>query len=568
MNSTKKFLSLVMAMIMLGSVFSVAVSAASKVKISSCSFSYSKTKDYTGKAIKPSVTVKYNGKKLKKGTDYTLSYSNNKEVGTAKITVKGKGSYTGSKTLSFKIKLAKPNNLKASSIKATSVKLKWSKVTGAKKYTVYKYNTSTKKYSKLITVKKNAATIKELSSAKKYKFAVKAYDKNGKASTYSAKVTVNTLPATPKLKLSVVSDSKIKLSWKKIARATGYKIYSYDELSGEYTKIKTIKDASTLEYTAKKLESGTSYSFSVEAYYKAGGKTIYSKKSAVKTATTTGEITPPGKVAGLKATDVGSKSLSLSWSAVKGASGYNVYSYNRSTKKYTKLGTVSATSYSVSGLKEKTTYNYAVEAYKTASGKTVAGAKSDILSVTTAESSQLNDFQSIIRSRKFTINYTITMDGTTVKTKTVVSGNVVSSTMETSLEGMDATMYLWYDGEKKSGIVRAKAMGVFKFYDTYGENEAKENGMDANMMVALFAPEKAEGTSVVTGKGKVGSKECETYSYVTAGGGTVTYYFYNSKLIRIVYGGETIEITSYSGTVNSKDIKKPSTTGWIKMDIF
>ena len=52
---------------------------------------------YTGKYIKPNVTVKYSGRTLKKGTDYTLSYYNNKEIGTARVTITGKGIYSREK---------------------------------------------------------------------------------------------------------------------------------------------------------------------------------------------------------------------------------------------------------------------------------------------------------------------------------------------------------------------------------------------------------------------------------------------------------------------------------------
>lgn len=47
---------------------------------------------------------------MKNGTDYTVSYSNNTKVGTAKVTITGKGNYTGSvsKTYSIKITSRKP----------------------------------------------------------------------------------------------------------------------------------------------------------------------------------------------------------------------------------------------------------------------------------------------------------------------------------------------------------------------------------------------------------------------------------------------------------------------------
>jgi len=58
---------------------------------------------YTGSAVKPAVKVTYNSKTLVNGTDYTLSYSDNDKVGTGKVTITGKGSYSGTRTVSFTI---------------------------------------------------------------------------------------------------------------------------------------------------------------------------------------------------------------------------------------------------------------------------------------------------------------------------------------------------------------------------------------------------------------------------------------------------------------------------------
>lgn len=58
---------------------------------------------YTGKALKPAVTVTYNGATLVKGTDYTVSYSGNKEPGTATVKITGQGSYSGSLSKTFQI---------------------------------------------------------------------------------------------------------------------------------------------------------------------------------------------------------------------------------------------------------------------------------------------------------------------------------------------------------------------------------------------------------------------------------------------------------------------------------
>ncbi len=60
-------------------------------------------KQYIGEEIKPEVQVTYNGSVLTAGTDYTVSYANNKNAGEATVTVKGQGNYSGSVTKTFTI---------------------------------------------------------------------------------------------------------------------------------------------------------------------------------------------------------------------------------------------------------------------------------------------------------------------------------------------------------------------------------------------------------------------------------------------------------------------------------
>ena len=58
---------------------------------------------YTGSEIRPVLTLKDGNRTLKEGTDYTVIYSNNVEIGTATITVLGKGNYKGSLVIDFEI---------------------------------------------------------------------------------------------------------------------------------------------------------------------------------------------------------------------------------------------------------------------------------------------------------------------------------------------------------------------------------------------------------------------------------------------------------------------------------
>lgn len=109
---------------------------ASKAVISGVS-----NKTYTGKSIKmTSLKVKYGSKTLKNGKDYTVSYSNNKNAGKAKITVKFKGLYKGTVTKTFTIKKAsqsisvKTSLTKKKKDKAFSIGAKLSKGNGKLTY--------------------------------------------------------------------------------------------------------------------------------------------------------------------------------------------------------------------------------------------------------------------------------------------------------------------------------------------------------------------------------------------------------------------------------------------------
>ncbi len=66
---------------------------------------------YSGKEIKSAVTITDGGYELKKGTDYTITYSNNKKIGKATITIKGIGKYTGTVKKKFSIVAIKASDI-------------------------------------------------------------------------------------------------------------------------------------------------------------------------------------------------------------------------------------------------------------------------------------------------------------------------------------------------------------------------------------------------------------------------------------------------------------------------
>lgn len=128
-------------------------------------------KAYTGKAITPAVTVKDGSKKLTEGTDYTISYKNNTKIGTATATITGKGDYSGTKTVKFKIV---PKKAKLSgSVSDTKAALSWNKSKGATGYEVY-CSIDGGKFTKLKTTKALKYTAK-LAKGKSYQFKVRPY---------------------------------------------------------------------------------------------------------------------------------------------------------------------------------------------------------------------------------------------------------------------------------------------------------------------------------------------------------------------------------------------------------
>ena len=144
---------------------------------------------YTGKTLKPAVTVKYGKKTLKKGVDYTVSYKNNKAIGTATVIVTGKGNYTGTAKKTFKINPKAVSGLKLTAGKGR-LTVSWKKAAGG--VTGYQLQYGLKKNfsgAKKATVKKAAtvkATLKNLKRGKTWYVRIRALKKVGKTTYWSA----------------------------------------------------------------------------------------------------------------------------------------------------------------------------------------------------------------------------------------------------------------------------------------------------------------------------------------------------------------------------------------------
>ncbi len=221
--------------------------------------------------------IKVNGKTvtLKKGTDYTVSYSNNTKIGTATVTIKGKGNYSGTVKKTFKIVPAK-TTLKSLSMSGKSIKVTWSKVSGASGYGVYrKTSDGSWKLIKTITSGSTVSyTDSSVTAGVKYYYRVRAYKTSGSSKiwgSYSSSKSKTCKPGTVTLvSAKLTSATKAKITWKSQSTADGY--YVYRKSGDSWKKIATVTSGTS--YTDSGLSYGKTYTYTVKAYWKSGDSTI------------------------------------------------------------------------------------------------------------------------------------------------------------------------------------------------------------------------------------------------------------------------------------------------------
>ena len=141
-------------------------------------------RQYKGKAVEPKISVRDVMFALEEGRDYTLTYKDNSDIGTASVTLTGIGNYSGSVTHTFDI-VPRKSALTAIST-GNGIKLKWGRAKGAEKYVIYASDNDGKTYRKLGKVKgsRNSCTLR-LPPDKNLLFRIRAYKTVGGNKYYS-----------------------------------------------------------------------------------------------------------------------------------------------------------------------------------------------------------------------------------------------------------------------------------------------------------------------------------------------------------------------------------------------
>ncbi len=174
--------------------------------------------EYDGKEKKPKVIVE----NLIEGEDYLVEYSNNVEVGTGTVTIRGLGFNTGSVSKSFQITPKKAETEKNPPIVPTP-----------------------------------------------------DMDDDHQNITDSGQTAVKVKKPSV-LKVKNIKKKKVRITWKKVKGADGYELYRSTKKNGKYSKIKTIKKSGTVKYTDSRIKKKKRYYYKIRAYKNVNRKKYYS----------------------------------------------------------------------------------------------------------------------------------------------------------------------------------------------------------------------------------------------------------------------------------------------------
>ena len=322
--------------------------------------------EYDGGYMKPGVVVKLNDTLLVAGKDYTVSYINNKKVGTATVIVNGIVQYTGSISKTFTINPAKQNIQKLET-RYGGFFVDWAQKGSATGYEIQyatNYGFTNAETKKLTANRPDTATIGGLYRGHNYFVRVRSYT-IVKGSTYYGEWSPIKNVVTASKNMSSVSISNI----------------STKSFTG-----KAITQSAKLKYNGSTLKNGRDYTVSYSSNKKVGTATIKftGKGSYGGVVTKTFKINPAKQnIQKLKSK---SRSFFIDWAQKGSATGYEIqYATN---SKFSGAKKVTVTNHktdkkTISKLSGKKKYYVRVRSYTTVKGKKYYGAWSSTKSVTT-----------------------------------------------------------------------------------------------------------------------------------------------------------------------------------------
>ncbi len=312
--------------------------------------------------IGTATTTSYSDTGLTASTNYSYRVDATNAAGTSGFsnTTTGTTSAAGSPP-------AAPTNLANSVISSSQIKLTWTASTGATGYVVQRCaGASCTSFAQIGTATTTSYSDTGLTASTNYSYRVDATNAAGTSgfSNTTTGTTTVALPTAPSnLANSVISSSKINLTWTaSTSGATGYTVQRCQGAS--CTSFAQIGTSTTTNYSDTGLSASTSYSYRVDATNTAGASGF----SNTTTGTTSAAAQPPTTPGRLSATAGSSTQINLSWGGSTDAVGVTGYLIGQCTgagcSTFTQIASVAgtSTSYSNTGLASGTSYSYEVRA--------------------------------------------------------------------------------------------------------------------------------------------------------------------------------------------------------------
>lgn len=322
------------------------------VNVANCLLYMDQEVVYTGSYIRPQVFLyTVMGEQLVLNTDYTVSYSNNKSIGMATVTVTGKGDCVGSFTANFSILPPKVENVKEASVTGTSVKVTYDGVQPASHYDIYvdgEYWDSTGyRYY----------TITGLTPGQSYEVNVVAVKSIG--GNYYEGEPSDTVLVRPSYSISGFNAS------------LEYTTVGYDG-TGKMPDV-TLKTSSDGDL----LTEGEDYVVQYQNNRLIGKAKVTVTGIGIYSGTITKNFTiAPDQVTGLEVEDMTSSTVTISFDPVLGADEYWIY------RGGVRRAKITDTTYTATGLSAGTTYKFYVKAVTDVDGNDYIGEASQTVSAT------------------------------------------------------------------------------------------------------------------------------------------------------------------------------------------
>lgn len=321
---------------------------------------------YDGTPKTPAVSVYYNGILLSENVDYSLTYSDFVVAGTAKVTVTGINSYTGSVTKEYTIKPITFNSKNLSVTFDKTSLVYYGSAVHPVMYVSFNGQPLVQDVDYKVTYSKNNAP-------------GRATVKITGIGNFNASVSKTFIILPQKVNsVSIAKNSATTatVSWGKVDKVSGYEILKYDVNKNSFVHA-VYASADSTSYQFTKLQNSALHSYIVKAYKTIDGDKYFGEQSDAVSV-----FIKPAK-AQLTSVTLKNSTLNVEWKKLD-CTGYEIiYTTDRKFKKglkTVKIKNSNTTKKAIKKLKKGKKYYVKVRAYAVNNGKKLYGSKSTMLS--------------------------------------------------------------------------------------------------------------------------------------------------------------------------------------------